>query len=716
MSHQTDAKTTGIVPRLWALTVLGCALPIISIAQTYSGTSDSAAPAVSGINTGTGPAGLFAVNNASSPANALLGRTSGSGAAILGHSLATTGNTMGVYGISSSPTGSGLYGYAASSVGRSFGVSGWSNSSSGVGVYGLTASTLGTTYGVWGESRSTSGIGIYGIASSPTGFTAGIYGYNVSANGRALVGWSSSTVGSTYGIWSWNDSSSGYGIYAMAASTTGTNFGVYAQSNSPAGYASYFVGGRNFFSGNVGIGVREPSVALEVAGRTRTMSFQLGNSATAGHVLTTDANGVGTWQALPSIDNNVGGDLSGTISNASVNAIRGRTVSTTAPTNNQILKWNGSNWVPAADSLTLPYSSSSSSSGALLHITGTNASNANAMIIGSTNSSASTATGVQGAITAVSPGASAAGVRGQIDGTTNQGAGVYGSHAGSGVGILGFSTGGSGVKGFTSATTGVTYGGFFQSASNAGTGVSGLVTSTQGETYGGYFQSNSPSGTGVYGLANSTSGFNYGIWGETDSPDGVAVRGKVTSNVGTPYAVWGEVPSGGSGYAGYFDGRVHVNGNLSKSSGSFKIDHPLDPANKYLYHSFVESPDMMNIYNGNVVTDAQGRATIQLPEWFDVLNKDFRYQLTPIGQFAQVIVEQEIKNNRFVIRTDKPKVKVSWQITGIRNDAYARNYRLPVEEVKPPSERGTYLHPELFGMPDHLTPARAKSMNRMMGR
>ena len=71
------------------------------------------------------------------------------------------------------------------------------------------------------------------------------------------------------------------------------------------------------------------------------------------------------------------------------------------------------------------------------------------------------------------------------------------------------------------------------------------------------------------------------------------------------------------GYAAFFDGNVDVDGNLSKAGGSFKIDHPLDPANKYLYHSFVESPDMMNIYNGNATTDAQGSAIVQLPEWFE---------------------------------------------------------------------------------------------------
>ena len=144
-------------------------------------------------------------------------------------------------------------------------------------------------------------------------------------------------------------------------------------------------------------------------------------------------------------------------------------------------------------------------------------------------------------------------------------------------------------------------------------------------------------------------------------------------------------------------GSVRITGNLIKGSGSFQIDHPLDPANKYLYHSFVESPDMMNVYNGNIVTDDAGMATISLPDWFEALNRDFRYQLTVIGQFAQAIVASEISHNQFTIRTDKPNVKVSWQVTGIRQDAYANAHRIPVEEEKKPEERGHYLHPELFG-------------------
>jgi hypothetical protein len=147
---------------------------------------------------------------------------------------------------------------------------------------------------------------------------------------------------------------------------------------------------------------------------------------------------------------------------------------------------------------------------------------------------------------------------------------------------------------------------------------------------------------------------------------------------------------------GYFAGNLTVTGKVTKGSGSFKIDHPLDPENKYLSHSFVESPDMMNIYNGNVTTNARGVATIVLPDYFEALNGDFRYQLTVIGQFAQAIVAQEIANGRFTIKTNRPKVKVSWQVTGIRHDAYANAHRIPVTEDKPAAELGTYLHPDVY--------------------
>ncbi len=196
---------------------------------------------------------------------------------------------------------------------------------------------------------------------------------------------------------------------------------------------------------------------------------------------------------------------------------------------------------------------------------------------------------------------------------------------------------------------------------------------------------------GVYGEANQSSSLSLGIWGYSNGTSGfnAAIYGAVVETAST-------------NYAGYFVGDVHVTGTLSKAGGSFKIDHPQDPANKYLIHSFVESPDMMNVYNGNVVTDAEGLAVIELPSYFEAENIDFKYQLTVIGQFAQAIIKEEIANNRFTIQTDKPNVKVSWQVTGVRNDAWANAHRVVPEVEKKGEERGHYLHPELYGKSKEL--------------
>ena len=165
-------------------------------------------------------------------------------------------------------------------------------------------------------------------------------------------------------------------------------------------------------------------------------------------------------------------------------------------------------------------------------------------------------------------------------------------------------------------------------------------------------------------------------------------------------------------------GNLDVSGNLTKGGGAFKIDHPLDPANKYLSHSFVESPDMMNIYNGNATLDESGAAVVTMPEWFQALNRDFRYQLTVIDEldsdsFTLVKVVTPIEENRFTIRTSAPVTTVSWQVTGIRTDAYAEMNRIEVEEMKPDHERGYYVHPKAHAMPDSKSVHVARKRHRM---
>jgi hypothetical protein len=196
-------------------------------------------------------------------------------------------------------------------------------------------------------------------------------------------------------------------------------------------------------------------------------------------------------------------------------------------------------------------------------------------------------------------------------------------------------------------------------------------------------------GMGVLGL-HASSGL--GVVGST--PTGVGVLGVASTSAGT-----GIVGYNPPGLAGYFLGDVHVEGTLSKSAGAFRIDHPFDPTHRYLQHSFVESPDMKNVYDGVVRTDRRGFATVRLPRYFQALNRSFRYQLTSLAGLQNVAVAREIAHNRFVIQSEKPRSRVSWQVTGIRKDRYANAHRVAPELVKPAGEQGTYLAPELYGRP-----------------
>jgi len=150
-------------------------------------------------------------------------------------------------------------------------------------------------------------------------------------------------------------------------------------------------------------------------------------------------------------------------------------------------------------------------------------------------------------------------------------------------------------------------------------------------------------------------------------------------------------------------GNISIAGSLSKGSGSFLIDHPLDPANKVLRHSFTESPDMKNIYDGIATLHEKGEAVIELPAYFEALSRDFRYQLTPVGSPVLVYVKAEIQGNKFVIAAESQEkaagLKVSWQVTGIRKDPYAVKHPIVVEEEKGKdslSKKGEYIHPDCY--------------------
>jgi hypothetical protein len=225
--------------------------------------------------------------------------------------------------------------------------------------------------------------------------------------------------------------------------------------------------------------------------------------------------------------------------------------------------------------------------------------------------------------------------------------------------------------------------------------------------------SNNQYGVGVYGISQS----NSGVSGK--STTGIGVRGLSMNSIGISGSSFNRagitatssnsiglyVANGNLGYVAILSGLTFVRGRLEISGGSFKIDHPLAPRNKYLHHSFVQSSEMKNVYDGIVTLDNNGEAEVELPKWFKALNSDFRYQLTAIGSpgpnlhIAEEISELTIENNnnRFKIAGGTEGMKVSWQVTGIRKDPWANANRIQVEEDKPTIEQDYYIYPDLYG-------------------
>ena len=684
---------------------------------------------------------------------------------------------------------------------------GTSNPSTPLYVYSAAGASA-----IKGRIDGSLGIAVEGRASSSTGDVTGVYGSSGSDSGKGVFGQSGSNTGSGVGVKGTSASPLGYGVFAENLATSGSAVGLFGKSNSANGFGGYFIG-NGYFSGKLGVGTTSPSSALEVAGTATMGGIRLGSSATAGHVLTADASGNGTWQPAaggggywsggtggviyynggnigvgtdsPShplhlvTDQSYGGYFDSNADTGYAHGLYGRAegvangvpgtvhygvYGTAKNAFNNVGVYGtasgGTNDFGGYFEGNL-YASGNAGIGetlpeAKLHVVQGSAADALRIEDESNDSSpfVITQSGDVGVGTAspiakldVAGSLKANGIRissgaqtGHVltsdavgNGTWEppsesfwQGVGsdIYYPSGNVGIGNLNplakahiwqsgtadafrvddeaadstpfvITANGSVGIGVESPSSPFQF-------NNSGCSVyfASLLASpptTKLRAVLGSYQSSTQGSLGRI-LYNSDSGASlfYGVYGDASDGDG-------TVN----YGVFGKANFGETNYAGYFSGDVEVTGTLSKGAGSFKIDHPLDPANRYLYHSFVESPDMMNIYNGNVVTDEEGRAVITLPDWFESLNRDFRYQLSVIDetdsdQFVQAKVVQKITDGAFTIRTSAPGVEVSWQVTGIRQDPFANAHRIPVEQDKPLAERGTYLHPEARGLPSEL--------------
>ena len=498
-------------------------------------------------------------------------------------------------------------------------------------------------------------------------------------------------------------------------------------------------------SGNVGVAIANP---LQLDGTDVNGVIAAHNTAAAGPVRaivgTSDATSGSAIKGVSAALTGTTYALAGNAASPNAIAIIGQNTASSgyatgvigispSPTGNAVVGWatasTGEAWgtVGSTNSPdgTGAYGVNYATSGAAHGIRGISDSTDGIGVYGEAAAASGSSTGVKGTSVS-SDGTGVAGAGGY--------AGVYG-YSGSGTGVNGQSSAdaGTGVSGYATATTGANVGVFGITYSSAGGhGVEGTATNASGANAGVYGSAYSSTGVGVYGAGNNgsagiaawsgdtgygLSAYSFGsngIYAESGSANvGIAalraynVKGYGVAGEGGNVGVYAHNLTGTPGrdvylstsaLAGDFYGNVFVHGSLTKSSGTFKIDHPLDPANKYLSHSFVESPDMKNVYDGVATLDAHGQTWVELPAYFEALNRDFRYQLTALDRPGpSLFVADRISANRFRIAGGTPNQEVSWQVTGTRKDAWAQAHRVVVEEDKTPAERGHYIAPEVFG-------------------
>ncbi len=362
-------------------------------------------------------------------------------------------------------------------------------------------------------------------------------------------------------------------------------------------------------------------------------------------------------------------------------------LSASGSSSGQVLTSDGTNvsWqAPSGGSgggLTLPYSASINNGDTAFHIQ--NSGNGRALFCESTGHD---------------------GVAGKSSGSTRSG--VYGSTSTKlGYGVFGRNQENTSTGFFGGQDSDYNFG------INVAVGASGRADGSQGQIG---VLGLSRGGTGVAGME-----LNSACSGELGK-DGVGVLGwaEPYGSTANPYAIWGFDNTGGIGFAGVFTGDVAISGNLSvQGSKNFRIDHPLDPGGKYLYHAAVESDEVLDQYSGNVILDNEGRAAVRLPDWFEAINVAFRYQLTPIGAPGpNLYIAREIEDNSFEIAGGTPGMKVSWQVTARRNDPHIRNHPFQTEQAKPEALRDHYLDPQAYGQPEERSidwAARPEIMRRL---
>lgn len=149
-----------------------------------------------------------------------------------------------------------------------------------------------------------------------------------------------------------------------------------------------------------------------------------------------------------------------------------------------------------------------------------------------------------------------------------------------------------------------------------------------------------------------------------------------------------------------------VNGSLSKSSGSFNIQHPLPELSQThrLIHSFVESPTADNIYRGRVNLQ-NGQASVNIDSFFGMTNGTFSALNGNIQVFLQNdsgwdAVRGSVSDSILTIvsQNQQSTDTISWLVIGERQDQHMLDTQWTDEFGRP------ILEPLIESEPDVAMP------------
>ena len=295
----------------------------------------------------------------------------------------------------------------------------------------------------------------------------------------------------------------------------------------------------------------------------------------------------------------------------------------------------------------------------------------------------------------------------ELTNATPNGIGLRATTTNTGVGIISTSSNPantfSSIQATTNASSTLTSA-IIGNSSGGAYGVSGQIEQTATAAAGVYGSNlRTTGGYGTHGIGHSGAvgqtnyQLGFGVYGS--NADAIGPLGNAVGTYGLGYiGVWGD-QSDPNGYS------IYANGDFGAAgTKAFAIDHPLDPEHKYLKHYSIESNEVLNMYRGTVSFDSNGEVEVTMPDYFDAINANFSYQLTPIGGFAQLFIKEKLSNGKFVIAGGQAGMEVSWTVYAERNDPYMQQHpeSKQVEVEKEEWNQGKYLQPDLYNKSDDL--------------